>query len=252
MIPIGDENPTRTKPYVVYALVALNVVVYLYDRIGASTPLGNLWNWSMIPYSVIHDVRVMPLFNQVGQIVAARPLPGVGPDPQWITIFTSMFMHASLLHIGGNMLYLWIFGNNIEDALGHAKFLAFYLGCGVAAAFTHIALNLNSVVPTVGASGAIAGVLGAYLYLYPGNRIRTLLLMWFFWVARDIPALFVLGIWFLTQLLGLGGSGGQIGGGVAYGAHVGGFAAGVIAIVLLGGRSLRRQQPRYYYRRLHP
>lgn len=248
MIPIADENPPQSKPYVVYILIAVNLFVYIIDHVGASTPMGNLWNLSMIPYSVIHDVRVLPVFNQYGQIAAYRTLPGVGPDPQWLTIFTSMFMHASILHIGGNMLYLWIFGNNIEHALGHLRFLGFYIACGVIAALTHVALNLDSMIPTVGASGAVAGILGSYLFLYPGNSVRTLVLLGFFWTTVEVPALIVLGIWFVTQLLGLGGSGGQIGGGVAYGAHVGGFVAGLILIAVLGGRSLRKTRTRYYRR----
>lgn len=253
MIPIADENPTRTKPYVVYILILLNVLVYIVDLLGTRVGpggmrLGGLWFLSMIPYSVIHDVRVMPIFNQFGQVVAVQRIPDAWPDPQWITIFTSMFMHGGFLHIAGNMLYLWIFGNNIEDALGHVKFFLFYIGCGVAAALAHIVANINSVIPTVGASGAIAGVLGAYLYLYPGNTVRTLVLLGFFWTWIDVPAVLVLGVWFLTQLLGLGSTGGMQGGGVAYWAHVGGFVAGVVAIVLLGGKRLaRRRSPRRYY-----
>jgi membrane associated rhomboid family serine protease len=256
MIPLADENPSGKKPYVVYVLIALNVLVYIVDVLGTRVypngmRLSGLWYLSMVPYSVIHDVRVMPIFNQFGQVAAVRELPGVWPNPQWITVFTSMFMHGGLLHIGGNMLYLWIFGNNIEDAVGHAKFLLFYLACGVLAALAHIYSDPNSVIPTVGASGAIAGVLGAYLYLYPGNRVRTLVMLGFFWDYVEVPALLVLGVWFLTQLMNLGGSGGlRGGGGVAYWAHVGGFVAGVILILLLGGRKLtRRHPPRRYYSR---
>lgn len=244
MIPLADENPPRTKPYVVYILIAINLAVFIYGYINPRVKL-----LSMIPFSVMHDLRVQPLFNmQTGALAAYKELPGIGPHPQWITIFTSMFMHASLLHIAGNMLYLWIFGNNIEDALGHLKFLLFYLACGILAAASHIALSLHgpsAFIETVGASGAIAGVLGAYLYLYPGNRVQTLVLLGFFWTRVEIPAVLVLGVWFVTQLLGLGGSGGQTGGGVAYGAHMGGFLAGVILIWLLGGRSLRRPPRRY-------
>ena len=240
MIPIADENPSRSTPYVVFILLAVNVLVYLYELVGGDTSA-----YSMIPFSVIHDERVVPVFNQVRQLVGYKPVPGVGPHPQWLTILTSMFMHAGLLHIAGNMLYLWIFGNNIEDTLGHLKFLAFYLACGVLAAITHILTGPQSIIPTVGASGAIAGVLGAYLYLCPGNRVHTLVLLGFFWTRVEIPAVFVLGVWFVTQLLGLGSSGGQIGGGVAYGAHVGGFVAGLVIVFLLGGRSLRRPRSRY-------
>ncbi len=254
MIPLADENPSGKRPYVVYALIAINLLVYAVDVLGTrmtanGVQLSGLWYLSMIPYSVIHDVRVMPVFNQFGQVAQAVKLPEVGPHPQWITIFTSMFMHGGLLHIGGNMLFLWIFGNNIEDAVGHVKFLLFYLACGVLAALAHIYSNPNSVIPTVGASGAIAGVLGAYIYLYPTNKVRTLIILGFFVDFIDVPALLVLGVWFLTQLMNLGGSGGlQGGGGVAYWAHVGGFISGVVLILLLGGRSLKRPQRTYYSR----
>lgn len=251
MIPLADENPSRSKPYIVYGLIIANIIVYLINLVGPNGPLGmgSLWNFSMVPYSVIHDIRVIPVANQVGQIIGFKQLPGVGPHPQWITIFTSMFMHGGLLHIGGNMLYLWIFGNNIEDALGHIKFLLFYLACGVLAAFAHIVSGPNSIIPTVGASGAIAGVLGAYLYLFPGNSVRTLVLLGFFWTWVDLPAVLVLGVWFLTQLLGVGNSGGQLNGGVAYWAHIGGFISGIALILLLGGKSLRRPRRRSYLER---
>ncbi len=265
MIPLGDDNPTRTTPYVVYGLVALNVLVYLIDVLGPPTLAGGvrfggtLWNYSMVPYSVVHNVPTM-MREQV-PVVLSNGMRGLmqitqvhqGLSPQWLTIFTSMFLHGGLLHIGGNMLYLWIFGNNIEDTLGHVKFALFYLLCGVIAALTHIMLNVNSIVPTVGASGAIAGVLGAYLILYPQARIRTLVMFGFFWNYVAIPAVFVLGIWFVIQLVGLGGTGGELGGGVAYGAHVGGFIAGVAIIWLLGGKNLKRQvfrrPPQSPYRR---
>lgn len=249
MIPIGDENPSGKKPYVVYLLVAINVFVYVAEFLGAR--VGNL---TMVPWSVIHDIRAEIVRNPAGQVAIAK-FPTLGPHPQWITIFTSMFMHAGLLHIAGNMLYLWIFGNNVEDALGHIKFLLFYLACGVLAALAHIWASthlsvspLSPFVPTVGASGAIAGVLGAYIYLYPRNKIRALVPIGFFLTDMDVPAVIVLGIWFVAQFLGLGA---QSAGGVAYGAHVGGFLAGVILIALLGGRKLARPQ-RGYYRRLRP
>ena len=251
MIPISDDNPTRIKPYVVYALIAINVLVYIIDHVGATNAFGRLWNWSMVPYSVISDVRVVPVLNQVGQIVGFSKAPEVGPHPQWITIFSSMFLHGGLAHIGGNMLFLWIFGNNIEDTLGHFKFILFYLACGVLAAITHIVVSFmggSQFIPTVGASGAIAGVLGAYLILFPQARVRTLVLFWIIWHFVEIPAVFVLGVWFLTQLTGILGTGGQVGGGVAYGAHIGGFIAGVILILLVGGRRLINRRPRRYYR----
>ncbi|MCL5104018.1 MAG: rhomboid family intramembrane serine protease [Armatimonadetes bacterium] len=245
MIPLADENTSRLKPYVVYILIALNVLVYLADILGAKA----VQYWSMVPYSVVHDLRVAPLFSQTGQMVGYAKLPGVGPHPQWITIFTSMFMHGSLMHIGGNMLYLWIFGNNIEEALGHVKFLLFYIAAGVLAALAHMYSNIDSIIPTVGASGAIAGVLGAYLVLYPRNSVRTLLMLGWFWDIVEIPAVYVLGVWFLLQLTGTLGTGGLQGGGVAYWAHVGGFVSGAILIFAFGGRhdSRPRQQRLHRY-----
>jgi membrane associated rhomboid family serine protease len=250
MIPLADENPSGKRPYVVYALIALNVFAYAIDYLGTHMvgriPINGLWNYSMVPAAVVSN-HAAPVQMRYGPYLLSIPHSGL--DPQWLTIFSSMFMHASLLHIGGNMLYLWIFGNNIEDALGHVKFLVFYLACGALAALAHIFANTGSHVPTVGASGAIAGVLGAYLYLYPGNRVRTLIMLGFFWDYFEIPAVIVLGVWFLTQLVNLGGSGGLYGGGgVAYWAHVGGFVAGLLIILILGGRALRRP-PRQYYSR---
>ena len=255
MIPLGDDNPTQTRPYVVYALIALNVVVYLIDWLGPQTRFGGaLWNYSMIPRSVVHNVptdvihRVPVVLPNGMRAVMQITKDHLGLDPQWLTIFTSMFLHGGLLHLGGNMLYLWVFGNNIEEALGHFKFVIFYLLCGVIAALGHILVNVNSTIPTVGASGAIAAVLGAYLLLYPHARVRTLVILGFFWTAVRIPAIYMLGMWFLLQLIGLGGTGGKLGGGVAYGAHVGGFVAGVAIIWLLGGRKLTRRRP---YQRPH-
>jgi len=246
MIPLADDNPTRTTPYVVYGLIALNVLLFLYEMAGGMRYL------SMVPWSVVNDMRVEPivrngmlLVNQFGQPVSQK-LPEIGPHPQWITIFTSMFMHSGWMHIGGNMLYLWIFGNNIEDVLGHAKFLVFYIVCGVLAAFAHIWASMHgtgAMTPTVGASGAIAGVLGAYIILYPRARIRTLVTLWFFWDYVPIPAVYVLGVWFLLQLFGTGGQ--MTGGGVAYWAHVGGFIAGMILIFIFGGWSASRRRRSY-------
>lgn len=247
MIPLADENPSGKKPYIVYILIILNVLAYIYDVLGAQGPFGKLWDYSMIPYSVVHNtplMQKMPVIYHGTQAVIERLHHGL--NPQWLTIFTSMFMHGGFAHIGFNMLYLWIFGNNIEDALGHIKFLIFYLACGVLAALAHIYSDPNSMIPTVGASGAIAGVLGAYLVLYPKNTVRTLIMLGYYWDFADIPAIFVLGAWFVIQIVsGLFGAAGMQGGGVAYWAHVGGFVAGMVLIILMGGRgAARRQQSR--------
>lgn len=251
MIPIADENPTYTKPYVVYVLIILNVLVYAVDRIGAQGPFGTLYNWSMVPYALIHNTGIVQKFPVAyGPVMRVLSVPYHGLTPMWLTMFSSMFMHGSLMHIGGNMLYLWIFGNNIEDVLGHGKFVVFYLVCGVLAALAHVFSDINSQIPTVGASGAIAGVLGAYLLLYPGANVRSLVFLGFFVTFAELPAAIVLGVWFLVQLTGVLGTGMEVGGGVAYWAHIGGFIAGAVIIYLLGGRNLRRRR-RYTSRSSH-
>lgn len=248
MIPIRDENPTRLTPYVVYVLVVLNVIFFIIDRLGASGPVGNLWGLSMLPKEVWTGEN---LPAQIGSYV----IPHNSPEPVYITMVTSMFLHGGLLHLGGNMLYLWIFGNNIEDVLGHVKFLLFYLIGGLVAAFAHILSNPSSQVPTVGASGAIAAVLGAYMVLYPNNKITTLLFIGIFVTTAAIPAVVVLGLWIFLQFISatLGGGMTPGGGGVAYWAHIGGFMVGVVGILLLGGKKLIRRQRyernlrRYWY-----
>ena len=242
MIPLGDDIPTKTKPYVTYIIIAINILVYLVDNIGAKNQLGNLWNFSMVPQAVWHN---NPVYVPIGQAANGQTVVAAfqGLSPQWLTIFTSMFMHGSLLHIGGNLLYLWIFGNNIEDTLGHFAFVVFYLAAGFLAALTHILTNVNSPTPLVGASGAIAGVLGAYWYLFPKAKIKTLVMLVIFWTFVEVPAVLVLGIWFLTQLFNVMGSSGTMGG-VAYWAHAGGFVAGIVLILVMGGKKLLRSNKR--------
>ncbi len=209
MIPISDEIRSRTVPVVNYALVALNIGLYLLTRLpGESFFMATILDFGLIPAQI---------FGPVG--VAA-----------WTDLFTSMFLHGSLVHLGGNMLYLWIFGDNVEDAMGHVGYLIFYLLGGVLAALVHVLLNLHSTVPTVGASGAIAAVLGAYLILFPGSRVRTIIPLGYFIRIAMLPAVVVLGFWFVFQLvdglLSLGMPPGA--GGVAFWAHIGGFVAGVV------------------------
>ncbi|MDO8589526.1 MAG: rhomboid family intramembrane serine protease [Armatimonadota bacterium] len=238
MIPLRDENPTRTTPVIVIALIIANVLMFLIDRLGAHGPVGALYEFRMVPQNIINEVR------------------GVGPvaptlQPVWLTIFTSMFMHANLLHIGGNMLYLWIFGNNIEDRVGHVKFVLFYLAGGFAAAAAHILSTAGNPflakLPTVGASGAVAAVLGAYLVLFPTARIICLVILGFLITTVAVPAIVVLLIWIALQIVSVSvvGGPGAMSGGVAYWAHIGGFFAGVIMIYLLGGKRLLGGRRRY-------
>jgi membrane associated rhomboid family serine protease len=212
MIPLKDENPTETTPYVTITLLAVNTVIFFYE-LSHGIGFGRfIFRLGMIPYELTQGVELAP----------ASPIPAA------LTILSSMFLHGGFFHLGGNMLYLWIFGNNIEDAMGHFRFIIFYLLCGGLAALTHIFVNPLSKVPTVGASGAIAGLLGAYILLYPYAKVRTLIFFFYFIRIISLPAYFVIGFWFIIQLLS-----GIIGGvGVAWFAHIGGFIAGLLLIKL--------------------
>lgn len=250
MIPIRDENPTRTTPYVVYALILLNVLFYIIDHVGVrqvaqGVSIPNLWSYYMVPASVVKGISVEAVISTNPPVTWTY----ISPHPTWITLFTSMFLHGSPIHLGGNMLYLWIFGNNIEDVLGHIKFAFFYLIGGAIGGLTHILSNPMSQVPTLGASGAIAAVMGAYLVLYPKSRVLTLVFIGFFVTTVAVPAVVVLGLWIGLQVLGGFFSSTAS---VAYFAHIGGFLAGAIGILLLGGRRLlqaqwRRQNDREYW-----
>jgi membrane associated rhomboid family serine protease len=243
LFPIKDDNPTRTFPLLTIALIVLNVVIFL-----AQILLGDRFTYAfaMIPANVTHD----PLGVNVVHLA-----PGVAITsgwPVWTTLFTSMFLHGGWMHLIGNMMFLWIFGNNIEDHLGRIRFLIFYLACGLVAAGLHLLLGWNSPIPTLGASGAIAGVLGAYITLHPHARITTLVFIIIFVTVVELPAQVVLGLWFLIQFYNLLidtaatlGGGSQTGG-VAFGAHVGGFVAGWLLIRLTGAR--REDQFRDYRR----
>jgi membrane associated rhomboid family serine protease len=215
LIPLKDENPLRfiRFAYLTVALIAACVLTYVWQVSLGAAQDAMILGLGAIP-AVITGDRVLP--------------PDLVVVPAQATLLTSMFLHGSWLHLGGNMLFLWIFGDNVEDAMGHARFLAFYLLCGVAAALAHIAVDPASQIPTVGASGAISGVLGAYLVLHPRAQVMTLLLRFFI----TLPAFVVLGLWFGLQAFSaymeMGGKGG---GGVAWWAHIGGFVAGVVLVV---------------------
>lgn len=223
MFPIGDDNSSvRVVPYVVYALIAVNVAVYLLQAAAGDS---FTYAWSAVPAEITTGVDIVrPVTIQAGGESYRIPhYPG--PAPIYLTLLSSMFMHGSLMHLGGNMLYLWIFGDQIEDLLGHWRFLAFYVVCGLVADFAHILPDPGSVIPTLGASGAIAGVLGAYLVKFPRNRVRVLMLRF----ITAVPAVVVLGLWFVFQFVSQMAEG-PAGGGVAYLAHIGGFLAGVALV----------------------
>lgn len=215
MFPIRDNIPSRTPPLVTYGLIALNSAIFLYE-LSLGRHLG----------AFVHEFAMVPAAIAAGY-------PGA-----WRGLFTSMFLHGGWMHVIGNMWFLWIFGDNVEDRLGHGRYLAFYLLWGVAANLLHLATSWGSPVPTLGASGAIAGVMGAYVVFFPGARVLTLIFIFYFIEFVDIPAVIYLGIWFVMQLFsGTVGllAGMQHAGGVAWWAHVGGFAAGAAtARVLLG------------------
>jgi len=241
VIPFRDDNPTRTFPIVVVALIAANILVQIY--VWGLPPERQLIfqsTYGAIP-SVLTGQQSLESAIEINLAQAARATPAqvreyliqhgiqVAPlHPLWLAIFTSMFLHGGLLHLGGNMLYLWIFGNNIEDTLGHFRFLLFYLFCGFAAACAQILMSLGSSVPMIGASGAIAGVLGAYYVLFPGARVYSLLILFVFITVVALPASLVLLLWFLLQVLSSLQPGGA--GGVAVFAHIGGFLVGLALI----------------------
>lgn len=214
MIPLKDNIPHSHKPVVTISLLVLNTLVFLYE-LSLGTGLRNfIYSYGFIPNNIS-----LPL------PLAAKIKP----------LFVSMFLHAGWLHLLGNMWFLWIFGDNVEDELGHFNFLLFYIFCGLLAEAAHFVINSSSLIPTLGASGAIAGVLGAYIVLFPKAKIKTLIPLFIFWEIIDIPAFIFLGIWFLFQfVLGISSLGGY-GAGIAFWAHVGGFLGGIL---LIKGRRL--------------
>ena len=255
MFPLADPDvQRRTTPFVTLTLLALNAAVFLYEIFllgGIETTLF-YYNWGLIPAKFTQGLSE---FGSVceGQIVRT-PLGAMcrgtildleAHNEVWLTVFSSMFIHGGFMHFAGNMVYLWVFGANIEDGLGHVKYLAFYLACGVAAAWAQVYVDPGSQIPMIGASGAVAGVLGAYIVMYPYNRIATIVFFGLIFVVR-MPALVLLGFWFFIQnvLPGLGSlvNSASNTGGVAFWAHIGGFIAGLLAMALYLG-VVRRRRP---------
>jgi len=219
MIPIKDDIPSRTYPFVTVALIAVNAAVFIYQlTLGMSGVESFILRTAAVPVEIMNLSDIGP--------AAIVPLP--------FTLITAMFVHGGLLHLGGNMLFLWIFGDNVEDTLGHFVYFIFYVAAGVLASMAHILLEPGSASPMVGASGAIAGVLGAYFLFFPKAQINTLVILPLYISMVRLPALFFLGFWFLLQILN---SGVSSAGGVAWYAHIGGFVAG--AAVALGYRAFK-------------
>jgi membrane associated rhomboid family serine protease len=206
MLPLKDNIPSRTRPIVTYTILGINVIVFLYEKSLGSAFNDFVMTYGAIPYDIFHPVGIS----------------------SYATLISSMFLHGNFMHIFGNMLFLWIFADNIEDTVGHIKFIFFYVVCGIAGALLHAVTAPDSTVPMIGASGAISGVLGAYILLYPRARILSLIFFGFFLRIIYLPAVIFLGIWFAYQFLfGVSTLGGR-GGGVAYFAHIGGFIVGLL------------------------
>lgn len=224
MFPLYDDNPTSRVAVVTIAIIALNVLTWLVVQgLGGEPYLSrSVCDFGLIPGALLGRVPVgtaIPIGGEEACIIGR---------PNWLTPLTSMFMHGSWFHLIGNMWFLWVFGDNVEDRLGHFSYLVFYLVCGIGAGLAHVVMNLGSRVPSLGASGAISGVLGAYIMLYPGARVLTLMPLIIFWFTVEIPAFIVLGWWFLIQFLsGISSVGARSSGGTAWWAHIGGFLLGV-------------------------
>jgi membrane associated rhomboid family serine protease len=221
MIPYKDDNPTGSFPFVTIGLLTANCVVFVFQLISPLHPEQIVYAYGAVPRYLLTFTTVQPV----------HPL---------FTVLTSMFMHGGILHIGTNMLYLWIFGDNIEDRLGHLRFIIFYLLCGTAAVFSHSITEPSSTMPMIGASGAVSGILGAYLLLFPRARVHTLIFFGFFVQTVRLPALLVIGLWVVIQFInGILSKGPMAQGGVAWFAHIGGFICGILLIAFVFKRKKR-------------
>jgi membrane associated rhomboid family serine protease len=240
LFPLKDLNPTERFPYVTVGIIAANTIVFLYELTLGPNLNAFVASYGMVPYEITRFADLVGV--HAGSPIVHTPGPPLIP----LTILTSMFIHGGFLHLIGNMLYLWIFGNNIEDLLGPVRFLLFYLVCGVIAAFGQILTAPGSTVPTIGASGAVSGVLGAYLIAHPRARIVTLVFLGFFIRPVLLPASVLLIFWFVIQIFsGVASlSTGVRGSGVAWFAHVGGFLAGILLVKLFAGHRLRWMKSR--------
>jgi membrane associated rhomboid family serine protease len=226
VLPLSDDNPRRVFPYVTASIIATCVLVFLWQAtMDERAALRAIYSLGLIPARLMGEAEVPPEIDDL---------------PAWATIFTSMFLHGGLLHLGSNMLFLWIFGDNVEESMGHVRFIVFYLASGAAAALTQVFADPSLTEPMVGASGAIGGVLGAYILLHPRATVRTLVFLGFFVTILHIPAVIVLGLWFLLQFLSVFAGDES---NVAFWAHIGGFVAGMILAPLFKRSSVDLFQP---------
>jgi membrane associated rhomboid family serine protease len=242
MLPIGDDNSDRhLTPYINYILIIINILVFIFYQ-GLGNNINFTFAYATVPAEILtgQDIITQPQILH-DQITGQRlEMPGlqVTPMPVYLTLLTSMFMHGGFAHLGGNMLYLWVFGDNLENVMGHTKYLLFYLLCGILASLAHVFSTYyggqDPLIPSLGASGAISGVLGGYILLFPRRRVH----MWLFFIFTiAVPAVFALGIWILFQIInGMGMLGGKEASGVAYTAHIGGFFAGLLLVKLFVNR----------------
>jgi membrane associated rhomboid family serine protease len=235
MIPIGDDDSDRIRiPLVNYVFIAANILVFIfYQDLG--TNMNFTYSYSTVPAEIItgHDIVTAPVWVQDPISGDKLQIPGLGVTaiPVWLTLITSMFMHGGLAHLGGNMLYLWVFGDNLEDRLGHVRYFFFYILCGIIASLTHVFTDYlfgqSHLIPSLGASGAISAVMGGYLLLFPSRRVTV----FFIFTIISVPAFIVLGAWIIMQIAnGMGYLGGSEASGIAYAAHIGGFIAGLLLI----------------------
>ena len=220
LLPIQDENPTYSRPVITVALLSANVMVFIYQMIlGPAGEQLFIFGTAVIPYELTHFVD-----RTTFSIPSTRYAYPAALLPFPLTLFSAMFTHGGFMHLGGNMLYLWIFGNNIEDAMGHGRFFIFYMITGLGATMVHVLSDPNSTIPMIGASGAIAGILGAYFVLYPKAKIKTFVVLIIFIQIIYVPAVFILGFWFLRQIIGIGSDD------IAWYAHIGGFLVGMFLV----------------------
>jgi len=214
LIPYKDNNPTNIRPYVTIGIISANIIIFIWQVFSQGGLKESIFAYGAIPHNIVTFETQQPI-------------------SPFLTVFSSMFMHAGLLHLGFNMLYLWIFGNNIEDKLGHVRFSFFYIFCGIISAYAHAITEPNSYIPMVGASGAVSGILGAYILLFPKATVHTVLILGFFITIVKVPALIVIGFWAIIQFVsGLLSTGIDHKGGVAWFAHIGGFLIGLLTIKL--------------------
>ncbi len=246
MFPIRDDNPHYLTPYVTYAIVVLNAVAWVFVQ-GAGSELAlarSVCTLGLVPGELLGTLPAgfqTPIGPRLACVVTDRS--------NWASLVTHMFLHGGWLHVIGNMWFLWIFGNNVEDSMGHVRFAVFYLLCGLAAAAVQMVFSSHSGIPMVGASGAIGGVMGAYIVLYPRVNVHMLVFLGFFITTFAVPAVWMLGYWLLLQLLGAVVALGSKGGGVAFWAHVGGFVAGAVLIFLFRDPRLVSRHPHYGWKR---